>query len=68
MPPSLAPAPAPDAERRTDKPRLRGRRRVLTVISVLLALLGGVIMRLRPRVRPDPARQLHPYLQQPPGA
>lgn len=38
----LASASAPDADRRT-KPRLRGHRRVLTVASVLLALVGGAI-------------------------
>jgi hypothetical protein len=39
---TLSPASASDAERRA-KPRLRGRRRILTVASVLLALTGGVL-------------------------
>lgn len=39
---SLDTASASDTESRT-KPRLRGRRRILTVAGVLLALVGGVI-------------------------
>lgn len=39
---NLVPASASDAERRT-KPGLRGRRRILTVVSLLLALVSGVI-------------------------
>ncbi|MFM9596617.1 hypothetical protein DF268_02315 [Streptomyces sp. V2] len=50
----LAPEPAPDAERRTNKSRLRGRRRVLTVAKVLLALLGGVIAGTSPAFAQTP--------------
>ncbi|WP_416979606.1 ribonuclease domain-containing protein [Streptomyces sp. T028] len=39
---TLVEASAPDAERRKT-PRLRGRRRILTVASVLLALVGGAV-------------------------
>ncbi|MEV0227724.1 ribonuclease domain-containing protein [Streptomyces sp. NPDC050704] len=39
---TLAPTSATDAERPT-KPRLRGRRRALTVAGLLLALVGGAI-------------------------
>ncbi|WP_327743356.1 hypothetical protein OHO28_08380 [Streptomyces europaeiscabiei] len=67
MPPSLAPAPAPDAERRTDKPRLRGRRRVLTVISVLLALLGGVIAGSGPAFAQTPPGSCTHTCNNPPG-
>ncbi|GAA3796757.1 hypothetical protein GCM10022403_033340 [Streptomyces coacervatus] len=40
---SLDTASASDAERRTKRPRLRGRRRILTVASIALALLGGSV-------------------------
>lgn len=39
---TLVEASAPDAERRKT-PRLRGRRRILTVASLLLALVGGAV-------------------------
>jgi hypothetical protein len=54
---SLDTASASDAERRTKRPRLRGRRRILTVASIALALLGGTV-----------AESGAAFAQAPPGA
>ncbi|GAA2518705.1 ribonuclease domain-containing protein [Streptomyces longisporus] len=54
---SLDTASASDAERRTKRPRLRGRRRILTVASVVLALMGGVIAEAGTASAQPPAAQ-----------
>ncbi|MFF4799948.1 hypothetical protein ACFY1U_16290 [Streptomyces sp. NPDC001351] len=54
---SLDTVSASDAERRTKRPRLRGRRRILAVASIALALLGGTV-----------AESGAAFAQSPPGA
>jgi hypothetical protein len=66
LPSSLAEASAPDAERRT-KPRLRGRRRVLTVVGMLLALVGGVVAESGTAAAQPPPGQCGAWCNNPPA-
>ncbi|WP_157849651.1 hypothetical protein [Streptomyces novaecaesareae] len=63
---ALDPAPAPDVDRRKKAP-LRGRRRILTVASVLLALVGGTVAQSAPAFAQPPTGACTQTCNNPPG-